>query len=413
MRRRFLALCLLVACPLFGAPATRWIATWAASPQPAAHGGRGALLTIRNQTVRERVRISVGGTLIRLRLSNEYGASPLVIDSVSVAIPDGPANVRAGSIRRVTFGGRSAIAIPPGAPMLSDPVPFRVGYGEEISISLHFPERVETPTLHALALKRGVVSKEGDFTHALSFDGGAVVRSSIALTGVLVPAAPRQRLVVAFGDSLTDGDGSTLDADHNWPAELVRRLRSRRHVAVINEGVIGNRMLNGCADAVVGCFSDPGLARFDRDVLAQPGVTHLVLLEGINDLGFPGAKIGEHLLADPSPAPAADDIIAAYQQLIARAHARGIRVIGGTITPFEGVDLPGYWSESKEAMRQTINRWIRHGGAFDGIIDFDAMLRDPAQPSRLSPKFASNDHLHPNDAGYRVVADAIDLDLFE
>jgi lysophospholipase L1-like esterase len=222
--------------------------------------------------------------------------------------------------------------------------------------------------------------------------------------------------VVAFGDSVTDGDQSTVDADHNWPGDLIRRLgkaSERSKVAVVNAGIAGNRLLSDCFIPSAGCFGVSALARFDRDALALPGVTHIVLLEGINDIGFPGAKLGESYLADPADVRTPEELIGAYRQLISRAHAHGVKLIGATISPFEGVDVPGYYSESKEAVRQTVNKWIRTGGSFDGVIDFDAVLRDPDHPSRVLPRFASQDHLHPNDLGYQAMADAIDLALFK
>jgi lysophospholipase L1-like esterase len=393
-----------------------WIATWAASPQSAAPNPKQPLLNIEDQTVRERVRVSIGGTQICIRLSNEYGSSPLLIGAATIASTVDAASVRPGSIQAVTFGGSNSVTIPAGAAILNDPVAFPVISGAEISISLYFPKRVATPTLHALALKRAVVSQHGDHTRAEKIEAGAASGSSILLSAVLVPAQPSQRLVVAFGDSITDGDGSTVDADHNWPSDLIRRLGKTPEgskVAVVNEGIAGNRLMNDCFMASVGCFGVSALARFDRDALALPGVTHIVLLEGINDIGFPGAKLGDGYLADPSDERTSEDLIFAYRQLISRAHAQGVKLIGATITPFEGVDVPGYYSASKEAVRQTVNKWIRSSGAFDGVIDFDAVLRDPDHPIRLLPRFASEDRLHPNDAGYKAMADAIDLALFK
>ena len=238
---------------------------------------------------------------------------------------------------------------------------------------------------------------------------GATTLSSIALSAILVPAQPAQRLVVAFGDSLVDGDQSSVDADRNWPSDLIRRLGEMpggSKAAVINEGIIVNRLLGDAFGGV------NGLARFDRDALAVPGVTHVVLLEGINDISFPGAKLGGSYLADPADMLSAEDVIQAYRQLISRAHARGVKLIGATMTPCEGVVIPGYYSETKDAVRQAVNKWIRTSGNFDGVIDFDAVLRDPDHPSRLLPRFASQDGLHPNDAGYQAMADAIDLNLF-
>jgi lysophospholipase L1-like esterase len=397
------------------APRNTWIATWAASPQPAAPDPEEPLLNLEDQTVRERVRVSIGGARICLRLSNEYGSAPLLIGAATVAAAKDPASVRPGTIQTVTFGGRKSVAIPAGAMVLSDPVAFPMTYGREISISLYFPKRVATPTLHGLALKHAVISQHGDHTGAERIEGGAGSESLISISAVLVPAQASQRLVVAFGDSVTDGDRATVDADRNWPSDLVRRLGKTREgskVAVVNEGIVGNRLLSDCFNPSVGCFGVSAWARFDRDALMLPGVTHIVLLEGVNDIGFPGAKLGGSYLADPADVRTPEELCNAYRQLIFRAHARGVKVVGATILPFEGVIIPGYYSESKEEFRQTVNQWIRSSGLFDGVIDFDAVLRDPEHPSRVLPKFASRDGLHPNDAGYEAMANAVDLRLF-
>jgi len=405
------AICLLLFVPeLVAALTNAWIATWATSPQSGTPDPREPLLNIDNQTVRERVRSSIGGSRIRLRFSNEFGSSPLLIGAATVAIPKDVSTIKEESIRNVTFEGRNSIEIPVGAPVLSDPISLQLTPGAEISISIYFPNRLTTPTLHAFAFKRAVVSQHGDFTHERKIDPAALSTASILVTAVLVPAQPSNRLVVAFGDSISDGDGSTVDADNNYPNNLLRRIAKTSNgstLAVVNEGIVGNRLLRD-----TGIFGVSALARFDRDALVLPGVTHIVLLEGINDIGFVGAKMDDQYLADPVETRSAQDIIDAYRQLISRAHARGIKVIGATITPCEGVDIPGYYSDAKETVRETVNKWIRTGGAFDGMIDFDAVVRDPDHPTRLLPKFASKDHLHPNDAGYKAMADSIDLALF-
>lgn len=408
LRKSVLSCFLAFASPWAVAQQAAFVATWAASPQAGGANPAEPLDKIEGQTVRERVRVSVGGAQISIRLSNEYGSTPLMIGSATIATPNDFASVKPDSIRIITFGGRTSITIPAGAPALSDPVAFPVLPGAEVSVSLYFPQRLATPTVHLLALKRAVLSQRGDQTMAEAIEG-ATTLSSIALSAVLVPAQPGQRLVVAFGDSLVDGDQSSVDADRNWPNDLIRRLGKTpggSKVAVVNEGIIVNRLLGDAFGGV------NGLARFDRDALAMPGVTHVVLLEGINDISFPGAKLGGSYLADPADMLSAEDVIQAYRQLIFRAHARGVKLIGATMTPCEGVVIPGYYSETKDVVRQEVNKWIRTSGSFDGVIDFDAILRDPDHPSRLLPRFASQDGLHPNDAGYQVMADTIDLNLF-
>lgn len=393
-----------------------WVATWAASPQSSAPNPKQPLLNIENQTVRERVRVSVGGAKVCIRLSNEYGPAPLLIGAATIAMPAAHSSVLPDTVQSITFGGNDAVTIPAGAPILSDPMTFPIAPGAEITVSLYFPKRVATPTLHYLALKRAVVSQHGDFTHAENIADGVWTNSSISLSAILVPARPSQRLVVAFGDSVTDGDQSSVDADRNWPSDLAKRIQKSRdasRVAVVNAGISGNRLLSDCFMPSAGCFSVSALARFDRDVLSLPGVTHAILLEGLNDIGFPGAKLGADYLADPNDVRTPDDIIAGYRQLISRAHSRGIKISGATITPCEGVTVPGYYSESKEAIRRAVNKWIRTSGEFDGVIDFDAVLRDPDHPGRILPRFASKDNLHPNDTGYEAMANAIDLKLFK
>ena len=411
-----LRICVLISLFLFALGPVRgstnaWIASWAASPQSGSPNPREALLNIDNQTVRERVRISMGGSQIQLRFSNEFGSSPLVIGSATVAVPTDASSVEQESIRSVTFEGHKSVTIPAGAPVLSDPITFPVIFGAEISVSIYFPKRLTTPTLHAFAFKHAVISQHGDFTHAEKIDAATTSTASISVTAVFVPAQASERLVVAFGDSITDGDGSTVDADKNWPSDLIRRAANTSKtsaLAVVNEGIVGNRLLR---DGDI--FGISALARFDRDALVPAGVTHIVLLEGLNDICFPGAKMDGQYLADPAETRSAQDITDAYRQLISRAHARGIKVIGATITPCEGVEIPGYYSEAKEETRQTVNKWIRTSGAFDGIIDFDAVVRDPKHPSQLLPKFTSKDHLHPNDEGYKAMAASIDLNLFK
>jgi hypothetical protein len=288
LRNCLLVWLLLYASQPVGASSNNWIATWASSPQARGPNPREPLLNIDNQTVRERVRVSIGGSEIRLRFSNEFGSSPLVIGSSTVAALTDASSVKEESVQSVTFEGHSSVTIPAGAPVLSDPVKFPVTSGAEISISIYFPKRVTTPTLHAFAFKHTVISPSGDFTHAEKIQAAAVSTAWISVTAVLVPTQSPEHTVVALGDSITDGDGSTVDADNNWPSNLVRRATKATGastLAIVNEGIVGNRLLR---DGDI--FGLSALARFDRDVLTLPGVTHVVLLEGINDICFPGAK---------------------------------------------------------------------------------------------------------------------------
>jgi lysophospholipase L1-like esterase len=270
----------------------------------------------------------------------------------------------------------------------------------------------QADTWHALALKDTVISTQGDHTEGISIEGGRKSASTVFLSQILVPASSARRVIVAFGDSLVDGDKSTPETDHTWPSDLFRRLQKTHDgalFAVVNAGVAGNRLLSNGPVASLGIS---GLARFERDALAVPGVTDIVLYEGTNDIGFPGAKLGDFLLAPATDAPTVDEIIAGYQQLIGRAHARGIRIVGCTIMPTEGATFTDYHTAPKEQARQAINQWIRTSKLFDAVIDFDAVMRDPEHPTRLIPTLASEDHLHPNDEGYHRMADAIDLSLF-
>ena len=389
-----------------------WIATWATSVEAADADPDEPLLNLDNQTVRERARVTLGGPQIRIRLTNEYSSSPVLVGKVSVGIANSAAGVVSGSLRGVTFGGKTAVLIPPGAPALSDPIDLAVTSGSEVAISLYFPKRVASVTWHGLALKDTVISPQGDHTEGISIEGGRKSASTVFLSQILVPASSARRVIVAFGDSLVDGDKSTPETDHTWPSDLFRRLQKTHDgalFAVVNAGVAGNRLLSNGPVASLGIS---GLARFERDALEVPGVTDIVLYEGTNDIGFPGAKLGDFLLAPATDAPTVDEIIAGYQQLIGRAHARGIRIIGCTIMPTEGATFTDYHTAPKEQARQTINQWIGTKKLFDAVIDFDAVMRDPEHPTRLIPTLASEDHLHPNDEGYHRMADAIDLSLF-
>jgi len=388
----------------------RWTTTWAASPQAAWKSGPpGSYPDAAGRTIRERMRVTVGGDALQVRLSNEFGTGPLVIGSATVGVPTGPGSVAPGSLKTLTFSGQKSIAVPPGAPVLSDPVEMHIAAGSDVSISLYCPQTRDLPlTDHATGLRTAVISPPGDFTSNVNVPQASNTTSSLYVTALLVPRKPGQVAIVAFGDSITDGNRSAVDTLSNWPDDFARRLAAAglgEKIAIVNEGIGGNQLRHDFA----GVSAE---ARFDRDALSIPGARYIVLLEGINDLGFPGAKMMGHLLAPPSAMPTANDIIAAYRQLITRAHDHGLKIIGATLTPWEGTDLPGYYAALKEPVREAINHWIRTSGEFDDVIDFDAVLRDPAHPHRLLPRYASSDHLHPSDAGYRAMADAVNLSLF-
>jgi lysophospholipase L1-like esterase len=413
-RRAFLAfLSMAVICSgilclstdIWAAADTKWIAVWAVSPQSAFPGGD--VPPINGQTIRQRMRLSLGGEQLRVRISNEFGNRPLLIGAGSVGIPKDPSTVVEGTLKKMTFGGRTSISAPPGAAVISDPVDLQVKSGGEVCISLYLPEKVQSPTLHSVGLKTAVFSPPGDFTGQTHMEMAASTTAAVFVSALMVPKPESAGLIVALGDSITDGTTTTVDSDSSWPAVLARRLAaSGMNMAVVNQGISGNQLRHDGAGV-------SALARFDRDVLAMPGVTHLIVLIGINDIGWPGAKMGGRLLADPEMTPTADDLICAYQQLIARARMHGIKIIGATLTPFGGTDVPGYYTESKESIRVAVNKWIRTSGAFDAVVDFDAALRDPAKPDQVLRDCVSKDNIHPNDKGHRVMADSIDLQLLK
>jgi lysophospholipase L1-like esterase len=356
------------------------------------------------QTVRQIVRTSVGGDHVRVRLANTFGNVPLIIGAARLALRDAEERIDPASDRMLTFSGNPAITIPPGALAVSDPVTLTVPALSELAVSLYFPEPTTSTTVHAFAFQTNYFSPAGDFTADAVMPVETTAQSWVFLTGIDVTVAERTGVVVALGDSITDGALSTPDTNQRWPDLLAERLAAETDeppVAVLNAGIGGNRVLNDPVEGFEFAGSN-ALARFDRDVLAQPGVTHLIVFEGINDIGMPA------LSADPAEFVSADEIFVGLRQLAERAHEHGIVVIGATITPFEGSMV---FSEEGEAIRQSVNDWIRSGGAFDAVLDFDVVVRDPTQPTRLLPAFDSGDLLHPNDAGFAAMADSIDLAL--
>ena len=383
-----------------------WLPTWTASPQPIWDADFfapvGIPRSLRDQTLRQVARVSLGGQRVRVHFSNLYGTEPLTIGAAHVGLAAENGAIAAGTDRPLTFGGKASITLPPGAPALSDPVDFAVPALASVAVSTYFPTVSPATTWHNDGRQTAYLSASGDQTGAETFTAAQTFPSRIFFDGIQVDAPANGRTLVLFGDSITDGDGSTVDANHRWPDFLAERLQAKgAAVAVANQGISGARIL---ADRM----GVNALARFDRDVLSQPGVDTVVLMMGINDIGWPGS-----LLSPKNEiAPSGDDVIAGYRQLIERAHDHGLKIIGATLTPFEdtfaGTPLFGYYSEEKEAKRQAINAFIR-SGAFDGVIDFDAVARDPANPKHIKAEYDHGDHLHPNDAGYRAMADSIDL----
>jgi lysophospholipase L1-like esterase len=404
LRSNFLAFVLL-ALPWNGHAqhAPVWVGAWASSQQiPEPKNALGAD-DLRDATLRQIVHLSIGGSAIRVHLSNAFGVAPLHLMSVHVARSKArdSATIDAAADRELHFAGRIDVIIPAGAEYVSDPLDYAVAAGADLAISIHYGDPPEQETGHPGARATSYLV-HGDMVSGASFTPAKNVDHWYQLSGVDV-ARDGGFSIVALGDSITDGHGATTNGNDRWPDLLARRLQAagRHSVGVLNEGIGGNRVLD----------DGPGpnaLARFDRDVLAQTAVRYVIVLEGVNDLG---------LLARTMRASAEEHavlvrrIIAAYAQMVARAHAHGVFAIGSTILPYGGSDY--YHPDAvSEADRQTVNAWIRSAGHFDAVIDFDKTMRDPSHPDRLLPKFDSGDHLHPSPAGYAAMADSVPLSMF-
>lgn len=404
--RLFSSLLFIVSLSCFGQENnSQWTGTWAASPMPPG-GLFGPSLEFENQTIRQIIHSSVGGEQIRVRISNVFGTQDLKIGSASIALQDDGVKIANGSLRTLTFSGQTSINVPAGAFIISDPANLATNEFSNIAISLFFPNATGLATSHAGGLQTSFISAGGDFTQQEYFPVTEEVQSVSFLTGVQVLTANDTQLLVAYGDSITDGTASTPDTNRRWPNFLARRIALESpslKLGILNHGIAGNRVLH---DTV----GQNAIARFERDVLSWPNLSHIVVMVGINDLGFPAianAPFGDDV---HSSEVSADELIAGYRQLIARAHNRGVKIIGATLTPFQGAS---YFSDSGEIKRQTINSWIRESGEYDAVIDFDAAIRDPNDPSRMKEELQSGDWLHPSDAGYEVMANAIELSVFD
>jgi lysophospholipase L1-like esterase len=365
-------------------------------------------MQIKEQTLRQIAHVSLGGARVRVVVSNSLGTLPLHIGAAHVALRDKGASIVAASDHVLTFGGLPRPTVPPGALLISDPVDLTVPDGGDLAVDLYLPDDLSAwksaVSLHPASWQVNYVSEPGDHAGAPTFPvasttayrrgDGLASASSFFLSRVEVVRPDAAGVLVAFGDSITDGTQSGIDQNKRWPDLLGARLAAAgTRMAVVNGAIGGGRVLE---DGV----GPSALARFDRDVLAQPGVTLVTVLEGVNDIGVGGAN------ASPSVA----DLIAGHRQMIDRAHARGLRIIGATLTPFEGA---AYWTPEGEAKRQALNDWIRTSGAYDGVMDFAAVVQDPERPTRSRPEYDSGDHLHPSPAGYTALANSIDLHLFQ
>ncbi len=376
--------------------AGKWIEAWYSPPfPPTAVLAFNDVRAFAHQTVRQVVRLQVGGNRVRVRLTNELGLTPVKVGSVHIALSSPNAVTEPETDHVLTFNGQREALIPVGKALLSDPVEMAVGTFADLSISVYYPERL-APSGHLLQVH---LSAKGDHGAESLWPGGTTARAPAIVSGVEVTTGQPHRVVVAFGDSITEGAGATPGTNMDWPEQLARRIDgsdAARGWVVINSGISGNRLLHEGS-------GPKALDRFDRDALEIPGVSAIILTEGINDIGWAFDPNG-----DTGPLKVAD-IVGAYKQLIARAHARGVKIFAGTLNPFEGA---GYFHPEGESVRLAVNEWIRSSGAFDGVFDFEQAVRDPRHPSRYLGADQSGDSLHPNDAGYRAMAGVVDLNAF-
>jgi len=380
----------------------RWTGAWAtpmitASP-PLFGLANWSLEGFANQSVRQVVRTTRGGSAVRIRLSNLYGATPLRLAGATLGVAGDGASVRSGTLRTLTFGHAPSTVLPAGRETASDAVRMPIFPLDRLSVTLFFAEPTGPATFHPMAF---ATSYRATGDHRLDQNAEAFGETSVSwyyLTGVDVAEQEHEReAVVAFGDSMTDGAMSTTDANNRYPDELAERLvAAGRPIGVLNAGISGNQLL-----ASLPGYGASGLDRFRRDVLKQPQVRTVIVLEGMNDIAISEATRGE-------PVTAAQ-LVDGYQTLIQAAHDNGVRVIGATIMPTKGTIFPAYYTERGEAVRDAVNSWIRTGGAYDAVVDLDRVFADPTDPDRMRPEYNSGDGVHPNDTGMNAIAEAIDL----
>ncbi len=364
---------------------------------------------IKDKTIRMVLRPTIGGEHLRVRLSNAFGTNTLTIGAAHIALTAEGSKIVPGTDRAVTFGGMTNIKVPAGAPVLSDPVDIPAKPFLEISISIYLPLNTPVSTWHVDAKHESYVLGPGNLTGSADLPSAEEKRAWFFLSSIDIWAPSSTTAIVAFGDSITAGAGRNPGAYIDWPNQLAKRLSNEPKMApvsVVNEGIPGNRILNDAAGV-------SALARFDRDVLSLAGVRKLIVLLGVNDIGFPRAPVRQMKGMPPmkenpfaSQRVSADDIIAGLQQVVARAHEHGIKVFGATLTPYEG--SPAYDIEG-ESIREEVNKWIRTAHGFDEVFDWDAILRDPNDPLKLRANYDSGDHIHPSALGYATIADSIPL----
>jgi len=381
------------------AAADTWYGTWGAAPAGPAPAG--SYLSFSNQTLRLIAHGSIGGSRARVRLSNELGRASVQIGAVWLGVSASGATLVAGSNRQLRFGGSAGTSLAAGSALLSDPVDLSIPAQANLALSLYLPGSVQAATVHDAAYQTSYVSGAGNYAASQSISSQRTLYSWPFLTEIDIGTTRAGATLIALGDSQTDGLRSTNNANCRWPDYLARRLQAETGsgalpVGVVNRGIAGNRLL-GDADNTPLAGKD-AIERFDRDVLATAGARFLVILIGINDI----------LFSSSPDANLASQITYGYQQLVARARTRGMRVFGATLLPFEGYE---WYSAARESVRQRVNSWIRTAGAFDAVVDFDAAVRDPSRPTRLLPSRDGGDHLHPNDAGYEAMARAVPLSL--
>lgn len=418
----------LTACALTGAlllgqtssqSKEKWVATWATSQEMApSQMGKPNLApsvkmpdfskmpqrpspniptNVEDQTLRMIVHTSIGGRKVRVELANAFDKDIVSIGGARVAVRTVGSSIDAATDRPLTFGGSAKVELRPGAVLLSDPVDLNIRPMSDLAVSLFVIRAPGTPANHTLGLHTSYVVR-GDETSSPTLTDPSTTTAYMWLRSIDVIAPEKTFAIVCFGDSITDGYTTSLDKDQAWPALLAQRLQQEKGtpgISVLNEGISGNEVLRNGAGV-------SGLARFDRDVLAEPGVRWVILLEGINDINLRGQITGPGALE-------AEELIGGYRQLIARAHAHQIKIAGATLTPEAGVWLAG---PVGEATRQKVNQWIRTSREFDEVIDFDAVMRDPGDPTRLRSDYDSGDHIHPNDLGNAAMAKAVPLRYF-